>query len=65
MQVHIKVSKKTIKFINALPTLPEERMKDRLEISFSKASRGGGEVDSVDYDKQNGTGHITFVHTGG
>lgn len=63
-EVHMKVSKKTIKFSNAPPTLPEERMKDRLEISFSKASRGGGEVDSVDYDKQGGTGRITFVHTG-
>ncbi|KAI7804393.1 putative N-myc-interactor-like [Triplophysa rosa] len=63
-EVHIKVSKKTIKFSNAPPTLPEERMKDRLEISFSKASRGGGEVDSVDYDQQNGTGRVTFVHTG-
>ncbi|XP_056611152.1 N-myc-interactor [Triplophysa dalaica] len=63
-EVHIKVSKKTIKFRNAPPTLPEERMTDRLEISFSKASRGGGEVESVDYDQQNGTGHVTFVHTG-
>ncbi|KAA0715350.1 N-myc-interactor [Triplophysa tibetana] len=63
-EVHIKVSKKTIKFSNAPPTLPEERMTDRLEISFSKASRGGGEVDSVDYDQQNGTGRVTFVHTG-
>ncbi|XP_051564386.1 N-myc-interactor-like isoform X2 [Myxocyprinus asiaticus] len=63
-EVHIKVSKKTVKFRNAPPTLPEERMRDRLELSFSRASRGGGEVENVQYDKQNGTGHVTFLNTG-
>lgn len=63
-EVHIKVSKKSIKFSNAPPILPEERMRDRLEVSFSKASRGGGEVKNVEYDKQSGTGRITFVNTG-
>ncbi|KAL0963917.1 hypothetical protein UPYG_G00315330 [Umbra pygmaea] len=35
-EVHIDVSKKTIKFSSIPPFLAEERMKDRLEISFSK-----------------------------
>lgn len=65
MQIHVKVSKKTIKFCNAPPTLPEERMRDRLELSFSRASRGGGEVEKLEYDKNNGTGRVTFVNTGG
>ncbi|XP_051998505.1 N-myc-interactor-like isoform X1 [Xyrauchen texanus] len=63
-EVHIKVSKKTVKFRNAPPTLPEQRMRDRLELSFSRASRGGGEVQRVQYDEQNGTGHVTFLNTG-
>ncbi|XP_056127329.1 N-myc-interactor [Rhinichthys klamathensis goyatoka] len=63
-EVHIKVSKKTIKFRNAPPTLPEERMRDRLELSFSRASRGGGEVEKLEYNKSNGTGRVTFVNTG-
>ncbi|ROL46390.1 N-myc-interactor [Anabarilius grahami] len=63
-EIHIKVSKKTIKFRNAPPTLPEERMRDRLELSFSRASRGGGEVEKLEYDKNNGTGRVTFVNTG-
>lgn len=63
-EVHIKVSKKTIKFCNAPPTLPEERMRDRLELSFSRASRGGGEVEKLEYNKSNGTGRVTFVNTG-
>ncbi|XP_048050721.1 N-myc-interactor [Megalobrama amblycephala] len=63
-EIHVKVSKKTIKFRNAPPTLPEERMRDRLELSFSRASRGGGEVEKLEYDKNNGTGRVTFVNTG-
>ncbi|KAK9968962.1 hypothetical protein ABG768_027179 [Culter alburnus] len=63
-EIHVKVSKKTIKFCNAPPTLPEERMRDRLELSFSRASRGGGEVEKLEYDKNNGTGRVTFVNTG-
>lgn len=40
-------------------------MKDRLEMSFSRPSRGGGEVESVEYDKNTGTGQITFLYPGG
>lgn len=40
-------------------------MKDRLEMSFSRPSRGGGEVKGVEYDKNTGTGCITFLHPGG
>lgn len=64
-QVHIKVSKMAIKFSNAPPHLPEERMRDRLELSFSKPSRGGGEVDELEYDPKTGTGCVTFCNTGG
>ncbi|KAM6984985.1 N-myc-interactor, partial [Aplochiton taeniatus] len=63
-EVHIDVSKKTLKFSNAPPSIEEDRMKDRLEISFSRPSRGGGEVEGVEYDKTSGTGRITFLDTG-
>lgn len=63
-EVHIQVSKKSIKFRNAQPALPEERMRDRLELSFSRASRGGGEVERLEYDKHSGAGHVTFLNTG-
>lgn len=65
LQVHIKVSKTTIEFSNAAACLPEERMRDRLELGFSKPSRGGGEVESVTYDMKTGAGRITFLNTGG
>ncbi|GAA6219742.1 N-myc-interactor-like [Lates japonicus] len=63
-EVHLDVSRKELKVSNVPPSMPEERMKDRLEISFSKPSRGGGEVEGVEYDKTTGTGHITFLHPG-
>lgn len=63
-EVHVSVSKKTLRFSNAPPSMTEERMKDRLEMSFSRPSRGGGEVEGVEYDKTNGTGQITFLDTG-
>uniref|UniRef100_A0A673NI11 N-myc-interactor-like n=1 Tax=Sinocyclocheilus rhinocerous TaxID=307959 RepID=A0A673NI11_9TELE len=63
-EVHIQVSKKSVRFCNAPPTLPEERMRDRLELSFSRASRGGGEVEKLEYHKDTGSGRVTFLSTG-
>lgn len=54
-----------LKVSNIPASMPEERMKDRLEMSFSRPSRGGGEVESVEYDNNSGTGQITFLHPGG
>ncbi|KAG9349395.1 hypothetical protein JZ751_027838 [Albula glossodonta] len=63
-EVHMNVSKKKICFFNAPPYLPDERMRDRLEISFSKPSQGGGEVEEVVYNKDTGSGEVTFLNTG-
>ncbi|KAM3862356.1 N-myc-interactor [Diretmus argenteus] len=63
-EVHLDVSKKELKFSNAPPSMPDERMRDRLEMSFSRPSRGGAEVEMIDYDKNTGTGKITFLDTG-
>ncbi|KAF7643389.1 hypothetical protein LDENG_00240530 [Lucifuga dentata] len=63
-EVHLDVSRKTVQFSNAPPSMCEERMEDRLEMSFSRPSRGGGEVERVRYDRSTGTGQITFLHTG-
>ncbi|XP_024862725.1 N-myc-interactor isoform X2 [Kryptolebias marmoratus] len=63
-QVHLDVSRKELEVFDIPPAMPAERMKDRLEMSFSRPSRGGGEVERVDYDENTGTGHITFLHPG-
>lgn len=59
------VSRRELKVYNIPPAMPEDRMEDRLEISFSRPTRGGGEVESVDYDGKTGTGSITFLKPGG
>lgn len=63
-EVHLNVSKKSVLVSQAPPVLPEDRMRDRLEISFSRPSRGGGEVEKVSYNKSSGTAQITFLNTG-
>ncbi|KAL2081248.1 hypothetical protein ACEWY4_023101 [Coilia grayii] len=63
-EVHLNVSKRTVQVAQAPPVLPDERMRDRLEISFSKPSCGGGEVERVSYDRSSGTAQITFLNTG-
>lgn len=63
-EVHLDVSRKELKVSKIPSSMPEERMKDRLEMSFSRPSRGGGEVERVEYDENTGTGQITFLHPG-
>ncbi|XP_035460766.2 N-myc-interactor isoform X2 [Scophthalmus maximus] len=63
-EVHLDVSRRKLVVSNIPPSMPEERMRDRLMISFSRPSRGGAEVQGVEYDESTGTGHITFLHPG-
>nr|XP_021334738.1 N-myc-interactor [Danio rerio] len=61
-EVHITVSKKTVRFQfqKAPPPFPAERIRDRLELSFCKANRGGGEVEELHYNEEGGAGTVTF-----
>ncbi|XP_026865832.2 N-myc-interactor [Electrophorus electricus] len=63
-EVHVSMSKKSIEFSNAPPHISEERMRDRLELSFSKPSCGGGEVETLHYDPETGKGRVTFLNSG-
>lgn len=63
-EIHIDVSKTRIGIRHIPAVLSEERLKDRLELSFSRPSRGGGEVKTVEYDTTSGTGQITFCNSG-
>ncbi|XP_006157697.1 N-myc-interactor isoform X1 [Tupaia chinensis] len=63
-QVHVEVSKVKINVTEIPDELPEDQMRDKLELSFCKSRSGGGEVEYVDYDKQSGSAVITFVETG-
>lgn len=63
-QVHVNISKMKINVTGIPDELPEEQTRDKLELSFCKSKNGGGEVESVDYDKKSGSAVITFVEAG-
>lgn len=63
-QVSVEVSKMKVNVTEIPGELPENQMRDKLELSFSKSRNGGGEVECVEYDKQAGSAVITFVETG-
>ncbi|XP_075886656.1 N-myc-interactor [Nelusetta ayraudi] len=63
-EVHLSTCRKTLKVSNIRSTLPEERIRDRLEMSFSRPSQGGGEVESLEYKRNLGTGQVTFLQPG-
>lgn len=63
-QVHVNVSKMKINVTGIPDVLPEEQTRDKLELSFYKSANGGGEVESVDYDRKSGSAVITFLESG-
>lgn len=63
-QVHVDISKMKISVTGIPDELPEEQTRDKLELSFCKSKNGGGEVESVHYDKKSRSAVITFVEAG-
>lgn len=63
-EVLLNVSRTQLTVCDVLSSMPKERVADRLELAFSKPSRGGAEVDSVEYDEKTGTGRVTFLSPG-
>ncbi|KAF5910821.1 hypothetical protein HPG69_004911, partial [Diceros bicornis minor] len=63
-QVYVEISKVKINVTEIPDELPENQMRDKLELSFCKSRHGGGEVESVEYDMRSGSAVITFVETG-
>ncbi|XP_041487543.1 N-myc-interactor [Microtus oregoni] len=63
-QVHVDVSKMKINVTGIPDELPEEQTRDKLELSFYKSVNGGGEVESIDYDRKAGSAVITFLESG-
>ncbi|XP_016061170.1 PREDICTED: N-myc-interactor [Miniopterus natalensis] len=63
-QVLAELSKVKINVTEIPDELPENQMRDKLELSFCKSRNGGGEVECVEYNKQTGSAVITFVETG-
>ncbi|XP_071602467.1 N-myc-interactor isoform X1 [Heliangelus exortis] len=64
-ELHVTISGKKIN-VSEVPELPipEEWMRDKLELNFQKSEYGGGEVKDVCYDKQSGAAAVTFLRPG-
>ncbi|KAF1450009.1 NMI protein, partial [Pygoscelis papua] len=65
-ELHVTISGKKIN-TSEIPELliPEDWIKDKLELNFYKSEQGGGgEVENVNYDKQSRTAVITFLRPG-
>lgn len=65
-QLHITISGKKID-VSEIPelSLPDDWVRDKLELNFYKSKDGGGEVENVKYDKKSRTAVITFLKPGG
>ncbi|KAI5162435.1 N-Myc-Interactor [Manis pentadactyla] len=63
-QVPIDVSKMKINVTEIPDESPENQMRDKLELSFTKFRNGGRQVECVEYDKQSRSAVITFVEMG-
>ncbi|XP_064370622.1 N-myc-interactor isoform X2 [Dromaius novaehollandiae] len=61
-ELHVTISGKKIN-VSEIPELsiPDDWMRDKLELHFHKSEHGGGEVESVEYDKRSKTAVITFL----
>ncbi|OPJ79687.1 N-myc-interactor [Patagioenas fasciata monilis] len=65
-ELHVTISGKKIN-VSDVPELPipEDWMRDKLELNFYKSKQGGGgEVENVSYDRQSGTAVVTFLTPG-
>ncbi|NWI66695.1 NMI protein, partial [Todus mexicanus] len=65
-ELHVTISGKKLN-VSEVPELPipDEWMRDKLELNFYKSEQGGGgEVENVAYDKQSRTAVITFLRPG-
>uniref|UniRef100_A0A8C5MXA7 NID domain-containing protein n=1 Tax=Leptobrachium leishanense TaxID=445787 RepID=A0A8C5MXA7_9ANUR len=63
-EVNTKISNKKVKIQNLPMHLPDAQIKDKLELAFYKRSIGGGEIESVEYDKERNAAVITFLDYG-
>ncbi|NXH16265.1 NMI protein, partial [Bucco capensis] len=64
-ELHLTISGRKI-IVSEVPELsiPDDWMRDKLELNFYKSEHGGGEVEHVKYDRRSRTAVITFLRCG-
>ncbi|NXK23118.1 NMI protein, partial [Arenaria interpres] len=65
-ELHVTISGTKINVLEVPElSIPEDWVRDKLELNFYKSEQGGGgEVEDVSYDKQSRTAIITFLRPG-
>ncbi|XP_077303851.1 N-myc-interactor [Lithobates pipiens] len=63
-EVHMDISRKKIKISNLPEDIPEETLKDKVELTFYKSSIGGAEIEKVEYDRDDNTAYVTYLQAG-
>ncbi|NXA36106.1 NMI protein, partial [Eudromia elegans] len=61
-ELHVTISGRTIN-VSEIPEIPipDEWVRDKLELYFCKPERGGGEIEQIEYDKRSRRAAITFL----
>ncbi|XP_073401702.1 N-myc-interactor [Dendrobates tinctorius] len=63
-EVNMTISNKKVQVFNLPTNLSEETLKDKLELAFYKSKVGGGDIESVEHNRNNNTARITYKEDG-
>ncbi|XP_056390412.1 N-myc-interactor isoform X2 [Hyla sarda] len=63
-EVNMTISSTKVNVFNLPIDLPEDILKDKLELAFYKSNIGGGEIESVEYNRNNKCACITYKEDG-
>lgn len=63
-EVRMDISRKKLKISNLPEDIPEETLKDKVELTFYKSSIGGAEIEEVEYDRNDNTAYVTYLQNG-
>ncbi|KAM8933537.1 N-myc-interactor [Pelodytes ibericus] len=63
-EINTTISSKKLCVLSLPSDLPEQHIKDKLELKFYKSNVGGGEINSVEYDKDKNVAVIEFLDHG-